>query len=264
MVRTSNEANFTISRKSERRAYYTQSSMPDRQEEFRDILSQALAPLQAEIANLPNKAFIEETLERATRKIEEKFEEKLEEERAKIQSLEARIEILESKCVLLEKLEFKLEETEQYSRRTCLRFDNIDLPEKGTKEDCMAKIGKVLQDLDCGIGLDSVDRAHRIGPVRVGDDGSAPRQQVIAKFKSFADRTKVYRNRKKLSTVRIKLDLTKNRLVTLGKANTFAKNNPIVDFVFADINCHLAAKLKNGNFIFFDSVEKLHELLGEQ
>ena len=88
--------------------------------------------MQAEIANLPNKAFIEETLERATRKIEEKFEEKLEEERAKIQSLETRVEILESKCVLLEKLEFKLEGTERYSRRTCLRFDNIDLPEKGS------------------------------------------------------------------------------------------------------------------------------------
>ena len=131
--------------------------MPDRQEEFRDILSQALAPLQAEIINLPNKAFIEETLERATRKVEEKFEEKLEEEREKIQSLETRIEILESKCVLLEKLEFKLEEKEQYSRHTCLRFDNIDLPEKGTKEDFLAKIGKVLQDLNCGIGLDSVD-----------------------------------------------------------------------------------------------------------
>ena len=37
----------------------------------------------------------------------------------------------------------------------------------------MAKIGKVLKDLDSGIGLDSVDRAHRIGPVRMGNDGSA-------------------------------------------------------------------------------------------
>ena len=119
-----------------------QSSMPDRQEEFRDIFSQALAPLQAEIANLPNKILIGETWERATRKIEEKFEEKLEEERAKIRSLEKHIEILERNCLLLEKLEFKLEETEQYSRRTCLRYDNIYLPEKARKKIVWRRLGR--------------------------------------------------------------------------------------------------------------------------
>eukprot|EP00794_Sanderia_malayensis_P002533 gene2533-biopygen1394 len=102
----------------------------------------------------------------------------------------------------MEKLEAKLEETEQYSRRTCLRFDNIELPENGGKEDCMVKIGKILEDLDCGVGLYSVDRAHRIGPIRTGNNGEE-RQQLIAKFKSFGDRTKVYRSRKKLQTVRV-------------------------------------------------------------
>ena len=69
---------------------------------------------------------------------------------------------------------------EQYSRRTCLRFDYIDLPAKGSKENCMAIIGEVLQHLECGFGLESVDRAHRIGPVRVGNDGKS-RQQIIVK-----------------------------------------------------------------------------------
>ena len=96
----------------------------------------------------------------------------------------------------------------------------------------------------------TTDRAHRIGPVRMGDDGSAPRQQVIAKFKSFADRTKVYRNRKKLSTVRIKLDLTKNRLVTLGKANTFAKKQPCSGLCFCGHKLPLGSKIEKWKFHF--------------
>ena len=234
--------------------------MPNRQEDFKSVLSRALAPLQAEITNLPTKAFIEETLERTVQAIEEKFEEKLREDLSKVESLEKRIEVLESKNVLLEKLEVKIEEMKQYSRRTCLRFDYIDLPVKGTKENCMAIIGEVLQDLDCGIGLASIDRALRIGPVRVGNDGKS-RQQIIVKFKSFADHTMVYRNRKKLQTIRIGLDLNKVRLATLGKASILVKNEPNVAFVFADINRYLVAKLSNGNFVFFDSIDKLQSII---
>ena len=52
--------------------------MPNRQEEFKDVLSLALAPLQAEIATLSTRTFIEETLERTAKAFEERFEEKLE------------------------------------------------------------------------------------------------------------------------------------------------------------------------------------------
>ena len=60
-----------------------------------------------------------------------------------------------------------------------------------TKENCMAIIGEVLQDLDCGIGLESIDRVYRIGPVRMGNDGKSG-QQTIVKFKPFADCTMLY------------------------------------------------------------------------
>ena len=78
------------------------------------------------------------------------------------------------------------------------------------------KTGKVLQDLSCGIELDSIDRPHGIGSVHVGDDG-ATRQKIILKFKSFAHHTKVYHNQRELKTIRVRLNLTRNRLVTLGR-----------------------------------------------
>ena len=79
---------------------------------------------------------------------------------------------------------------------------------------------KVLRDLDCGVGVESVDRAHRIGPVKVTDAGSRS-QQMIVRFNSFRDRTKAYRARKNLSNdsnVKVRLDLTKKRLDMLIKA----------------------------------------------
>ena len=35
-----------------------------------------------------------------------------------------------------------------------------------------------------------------------------------------------------------------------------AKQYPCVQFVFTDVNCNLAAKMKNCGFIFFNSVEE--------
>ena len=52
--------------------------MPNRHEEFKAVLSQALAPVQAEIATLSTRTFIKETLERTAKATEEQFEEKLE------------------------------------------------------------------------------------------------------------------------------------------------------------------------------------------
>ena len=39
------------------------------------------------------------------------------------------------------------------------------------------------------------------------------------------------------------------------------KSRDDITFVFADINCRLAAKLANGDFIFFESIDDLNEKL---
>ena len=82
---------------------------------------------------------------------------------------------------------------------------------------------------------------------------------MIVKFTSFRDSTKVYRARKKLNDVKIRFDLTKKRIVLLNKAAEIANKYSCVQFVFADVNCNLAAKRKNGGFIFFNSVEEFKD-----
>ena len=121
-------------------------------------------PIRKELAELPRIDAINKLLEDAILKIEEKIEERIEqkiEERinekieenidealaARDSELAKRIEVLESNLVILEHLEQRVNDSEQYGRRLCLRFMNIDLPENGEKEDCVEKVGKIIEDL---------------------------------------------------------------------------------------------------------------------
>ena len=79
------------------------------------------------------------------------------------------------------------------------------------------------------------------------------RSKVLTSVKTFRDRTVVYRNRKdkkKVGDIKVRLDLTRKRLGVLREAKEFVKSCTDADFVFADINCSLVLKLKNGKFIF--------------
>eukprot|EP00112_Aurelia_sp_Birch-Aquarium-sp1_P001141 Seg1118.2 transcript_id=Seg1118.2/GoldUCD/mRNA.D3Y31 product="hypothetical protein" protein_id=Seg1118.2/GoldUCD/D3Y31 len=179
-------------------------------------------------------------------------------------SLEERVKYLEERIEVMETLEHRIDDEEQYSRRQCLRINNIELPPQGEKEACMKEVEKVFRDLNCGVGVESVDRAHRIGPVKVTDAGSRC-QQMIVRLNSFRDRTKVYRARTNLSddsNVKVRLDLTKKRLDTLIKAQDLVKNHGKCEFAFADINCNLSVKLKRSKgFTFFTSINDLNEKL---
>ena len=99
---------------------------------------------------------------------------------------------------------------------------------------------------------DAIDRAHRIGPVTEDEEG----KQIIVRFKSFKDRTTVFKNRKMVGKgARIRLDLTKRRLAILLAVRKL--NRAELDYAFADINCNLPAKLTDGKFVFFSSVDAL-------
>ena len=91
-----------------------------------------------------------------------KVNEKLEIQEERVRSLEGRLDVIESKLVLLEHLESHIDDGEQYSRCHCLRLLNVPLPSDGANEDCLGKVGELLRKADCGVSLDSVDRAHRI------------------------------------------------------------------------------------------------------
>ena len=225
--------------------------------QLKDVIEEALAPIRKDVANLPNSDYIDAVIEKLSTKLEERFEAQT----RKINALEARVNVLESNLAVLGALDARIEENEQYSRRFCLRFNGIPLPKDGNKEDCVKKVADIMENMDCGVGKEAIDRAHRIGRVTTDKHGKQS-QQVIARFKSFSERTAVYRSRKKAGGgIRVRLDLTKKRLGLLNDAVELVENWKCVDFVFADINCNTVAKLMDGKFVFFNSIRKLEQEL---
>ena len=89
-----------------------------------------------------------------------------------------------------------------------------------------------------------VDRPHRTGPSYTDKDSNIECKSVIVRFTTFRHRTMVYRAKKKMKPgVRVKLDWTKSRYTLLTDANKVVKNNPDIEFCYADINCLLKIKL---------------------
>ena len=96
----------------------------------------------------------------------------------------------------------------------------------------------------------SIDRLHHIGRIKTSAGSSMSVQPVIMKFTSFNARMQVYRARKNLQNKKIGLDLTQQRKDLLHYALTCVKTNPNIEFAFADINCPIGLKLKQGGFKF--------------
>ena len=271
-----------ISRRKTRSEAASKAYSMEKQQDLKEQIQDILSPIQDKLANIPTKDDLKDYLCKVEDDIMKKLNEKFTCLEVKIKQLEERVDnsttndvtisefnqrinSIEEKIDQFGDLERRIDESEQYSRRQCLRFLNIKLPPPEEMERCTEIIETILRDLDCGVVIDSVDRAHRIGPVKVRDDGRY--QQIIVRFNSFKDRTKVYRARKSLygkSTIRIRLDLTVHRLKLLVKAQEYVKRHEKCEYIFADINCNLAVRLKDSrNFIFFSTLNELEKKLGK-
>ena len=68
-----------------------------------------------------------------------KLDEKLIAQDGKINLLQNRIATLEQQVKKIEKLEERVDDCEQYSRRLCVKIDNMAVP-SGVKEDCLSKV----------------------------------------------------------------------------------------------------------------------------
>ena len=116
-----------------------------------------------------------------------------------------------------------------------------------------------MSEMDSDLSEDSIDRAHRMGPKIVSENGTVGQQMI--RFKTFSDRTKFYRSRRKAKKVSIRLDLTKKRLTLLNVTRDKIKDKEGVDIAFADINCNLALRLSSGDFSFFRTEAELDSIL---
>lgn len=185
----------------------------------------------------------------------------IEKQKEVINNLESRVTTLETQVSDLAK---KAEDSEQYSRRQCLRIEGIPLPTNDKPEsenDLRLAVKKLIKDARVNIPDDAIDRAHRIGRVR--SVAGKKCQQVILKCTSFYYRTLLYRARKGVQNHRIYLDLTKTRKDLLDQANKYFTERRIGNcFAFADVNCRLCLKL-DGEFRYFRSYEEFLSFMGD-
>ena len=155
----------------------------------------------------------------------------------------------------------KIDDLEQYGRRTSLRFFNVPTKVKETAEDVREKVISFIKVAKIKIDDRDIDRAHRIGKIieKEVNGKTVKVQPIIAKFTTFRARTRVYRQRKSIPNARTSMDLTKSRLTVLTNARERVKD--IRDtFVYSDINCDLRYFI-NGSHLQFTSLEELEVLL---
>jgi len=111
----------------------------------------------------------------------------------------------------LTKLEEKLDETDQYSRRNCLRIFGV---KETPREDTDQLVLDVAQRIKVDIDRNQIDRSHRIGK-----PGPNPRP-IIVKFVGYSPRRAMFMAKKILkgSGITIREDLTQQRLALLRRA----------------------------------------------
>ena len=73
-------------------------------------------------------------------------------------------------------------------------------------------------------------------------------QDVIVRFPTFQARTIVYKAHG------VSLDLAQRRLKLLNEARVMVEGIGRMQFVYADVNCHLRAFTRNGNQKMFNSI----------
>ena len=213
---------------------------------------------------LPTKEFLIDMIGKFKAELVEMFEEKLSAQNELINQLEAKVN---TQAVVIKNLQIKSDDNESYMRRSCLRVHNVEIEEGEDDKNLEAKIEKCFQDINVVVGKEEIDRYHRIGKTYKNRKGKTVKS-IIIKFKSWETREKVYKARPKNHIeggkkpgFSISLDLTKRRynLLKSARESIIGKNN--ISYVFADRNCSLAIKFKNGTTNYFNSKEEMEKLI---
>ena len=222
------------------------------------------------ISDLPDKDYVKDLVDKIEIKVNKLIEAEIQKT---VKPLVNKLEICERKIAVyeahfqglekrMEKYEEKLDDAEQYSRRSCIRIFGIPLSSGSeSSDDCIAKVKKVFEEIEVDVPEDEIDRAHRIGK-KYREDGKNE-QAMIVKFTSWKYRTAVYRARKKANKKYIQLDLTSRRAGLLKDAKKKAEGHENIDFIFVDVNCRLGLKKLDGTFKYFNNVSELESILND-
>ena len=180
----------------------------------------------------------------------------IDEQKLKIEQLESKVVVMESHIAQLYKSQ---EKADQYQRRLYLRINGIDVPNDGGKEtgdECLNKVKQVFDELNVDIPETVIDRAHRVGKIVTANGKKV--QQMIVRMTTWRHRTIIYKARKNCNRYKIKLDLTKERLELLKRANELL-NSDHNSFAFCNYNCQ-PCWFDNGRYRYFSSLDELQKL----
>ena len=123
-------------------------------------------------------------------------------------------------------LEGKIDDQEQYSRRTSVRIAGLEEDQDEVLDD---KMRSVLSDIGCKDEMLNINRMHRVGK---HVPGGRPRQ-IIVQFTNYSSKKKVIKSGKELRTkhpkVFINEDLTRLRSQLLYQARKLKKAGKITD-----------------------------------
>ncbi|CAG2226849.1 CD206 [Mytilus edulis] len=135
---------------------------------------------------------------------------------------------------IVNKIEARVEEQEQYSRRTSLRFHNVPAP-TDDKGDIIKPIdtdslilGICHKQLKLKLDTRDIGRSHPIGEIKDG------KISIIVRFLSYRQRQLVFSNKRKLkgntNKTFIAENLTKHRYNLLHRLNTLREKGQINSF----------------------------------
>ena len=189
------------------------------------------------------------------------------------ESLMSKVNEVDKKVADLEqRMQERIDEIEQYSRRNCLKFCGI--PESNG-EDCdkivLNIVNKlILTDETRKLTPEDIDRTHRVGRPQRGTITTKGTRDIIVKFISYRDRARIFAGKRNLKTFNANKDneyrifvneaLTKRRSDILFAARKLVKERKL-DSVWTH-DGRIIAKSKNGSIWNVNRVADLDRLNG--
>ena len=184
--------------------------------------------------------------------------------------LVAQIRVLEDQVAVAmntsDRLKLEVDRLDQYQRRYNVVLKNVALPKKPTQEGDEKFVNNLfVKEPKLPGAYEEVDKLHRLGSVRTNDGGKKT-QDIIVRFKTHEARYKVYDERKKSKSTKIRPNLTRRRGQLLHQASKLVEDVDQVHFVFANDHGDLKLRLKNKTaddkqYFDFKSMEDLKETL---
>ena len=94
----------------------------------------------------------------------------------------------------------KCNDTEQFSRRSCLRIHGVGVKEKESEDDIMNTLEQCYSSLDVPFNPIDINRDHRIGGSYTDSNSGKKVKSIIVKFRSWKARQFFHKCRSRYHT----------------------------------------------------------------